>query len=194
MLAYFHYDASIKDEYGNITGEKSKVQLFIKPKSINVKTFFSGFPIESNLLATIFIEPEPIARILYINPNKKSLAQQLISHSNPYGKDRTEVVSNSGFYSSNLKQYIKDVNSILKLKNLLVYDFNVINQINKELKNNQNLDINTFYKKTLKEPELIKNYPPAFKRAKSTGGYFPDIEFPLKYTVKNNTPSEQNLF
>lgn len=142
VVSVLDYDIPIKDEFGNVTSDKTKLQLIIKPKRVDLITFFSDLSIESNLLATAFeYSNVKNANILYVNKNKKSLAQQLISHDIPNGKDRTEVVSNTGFYKNNIKQYINDVNNILKLKEPFVYNEERINKINTEIDKTEKPDI-----------------------------------------------------
>lgn len=152
IVSVLDYDIPIKDEFGNVTTNKTKLQLIIKPKPIGIKTFFSNLPIESNLLATAFefnsINNE---RILYVNKNKKSLAQQLISHSIPNGRDRTEVVSNTGFYKKNIKYYIESVNKNLKLKEPFLYNEIFIDRINLEIEKSENPDVEDIIKNIKKE-------------------------------------------
>ena len=152
IVSVLDYDIPIKDEFGNVTTNKTKLQLIIKPKPIGIKTFFSNLPIESNLLATAFefnsINNE---RILYVNKNKKSLAQQLISHSIPNGRDRTEVVSNTGFYKKNIKYYIESVNKNLKLKEPFLYNEIFIDRINLEIEKTENPDVEDIIKNIKKE-------------------------------------------
>lgn len=152
IVSVLDYDIPIKDEFGNVTTNKTKLQLIIKPKPIGIKTFFSNLPIESNLLATAFefnsINNE---RILYINKNKKSLAQQLISHSIPNGRDRTEVVSNTGFYKKNIKYYIESVNKNLKLKEPFLYNEIFIDRINLEIEKSENPDVEDIIKNIKKD-------------------------------------------
>lgn len=152
IVSVLDYDIPIKDEFGNVTTNKTKLQLIIKPKPIGIKTFFSNLPIESNLLATAFefnsINNE---RILYVNKNKKSLAQQLISHSIPNGKDRTEVVSNTGFYKKNIKYYIESVNKNLKLKKPFLYNEIFIDRINLEIEKSENPDVEDIIKNIKKD-------------------------------------------
>lgn len=142
IVSVLDYDIPVKDEYGNVTSDKTKLQLVIKPKKLDLKTFFSDLSIESNLLATAF-EYSNIknANILYVNKNKKSLAQQLISHSIPSGRNRTEVVSNTGFYKNNVKHYIEDVNKKIKLKEPFLYNEEFINKINLEIEKNDKPDV-----------------------------------------------------
>lgn len=156
IVSVLDYDIPIKDELGNITTNKTKLQLIIKPKPIGIKTFFSNLPIESNILATAF-EFDSInnEHILYVNKNKKSLAQQLISHSIPDGRDRTEVVSNSGFYKKNIKYYIESVNKNLKLKESFLYNEDFIDRINLEIENTDNPDVE----------DIIRNINKNFLRA-----------------------------
>lgn len=152
IVSVLDYDIPIKDEFGNVTTNKTKLQLIIKPKPIGIKTFFSNLPIESNLLATAFefnsINNE---RILYVNKNKKSLAQQLISHSIPNGRDRTEVVSNTGFYKKNIKYYIESVNKNLKLKEPFLYNEIFIDRINLEIEKSENPDVEDIIKNIKKD-------------------------------------------
>lgn len=152
IVSVLDYDIPIKDEFGNVTTNKTKLQLIIKPKPIGIKTFFSNLPIESNLLATAFefnsINNE---RILYVNKNKKSLAQQLISHSIPNGRDRTEVVSNTGFNKKNIKYYIESVNKNLKLKEPFLYNEIFIDRINLEIEKSENPDVEDIIKNIKKE-------------------------------------------
>lgn len=152
IVSVLDYDIPIKDEFGNVTTNKTKLQLIIKPKPIGIKTFFSNLPIESNLLATAFefnsINNE---RILYVNKNKKSLAQQLISHSIPNGRDRTEVVSNTGFYKKNIKYYIESVNKDLKLKEPFLYNEIFIDRINLEIEKSENPDVEDIIKNIKKD-------------------------------------------
>lgn len=152
IVSVLDYDIPIKDEFGNVTTNKTKLQLIIKPKPIGIKTFFSNLPIESNLLATAFefnsINNE---RILYVNKNKKSLAQQLISHSIPNGRDRTEVVSNTGFYKKNIKHYIESVNKNLKLKEPFLYNEIFIDRINLEIEKSENPDVEDIIKNIKKD-------------------------------------------
>ena len=152
IVSVLDYDIPIKDEFGNVTTNKTKLQLIIKPKPIGIKTIFSNLPIESNLLATAFefnsINNE---RILYVNKNKKSLAQQLISHSIPNGRDRTEVVSNTGFYKKNIKYYIESVNKNLKLKEPFLYNEIFIDRINLEIEKSENPDVEDIIKNIKKE-------------------------------------------
>ncbi len=152
IVSVLDYDIPIKDEFGNVTTNKTKLQLIIKPKPIGIKTFFSNLPIESNLLATAFefnsINNE---RILYVNKNKKSLAQQLISHSIPNGRDRTEVVSNTGFYKKNLKYYIESVNKNLKLKEPFLYNEIFIDRINLEIEKSENPNVEDIIKNIKKD-------------------------------------------
>ncbi len=142
IVSVLDYDIPVKDEYGNVTSDKTKLQLVIKPKKLDLKTFFSDLSIESNLLATAF-EYSNIknANILYVNKNKKSLAQQLISHSIPSGRNRTEVVSNTGFYKNNVKHYIEDVNKKIKLKEPFLYNEEFIDKINLEIEKNDKPDV-----------------------------------------------------
>lgn len=142
IVSVLDYDIPVKDEYGNVTSDKTKLQLVIKPKKLDLKTFFSDLSIESNLLATAF-EYSNIknANILYVNKNKKSLAQQLISHSIPSGRNRTEVVSNTGFYKNNVKHYIEDVNKKIKLKEPFLYNEDFIDKINLEIEKNDKPDV-----------------------------------------------------
>lgn len=152
IVSVLDYDIPIKDEFGNVTTNKTKLQLIIKPKPIGIKTFFSNLPIESNLLATAFefnsINNE---RILYVNKNKKSLAQQLISHNIPNGRDRTEVVSNTGFYKKNIKYYIESVNKNLKLKEPFLYNEIFIDRINLEIEKSENPDVEDIIKNIKKD-------------------------------------------
>lgn len=142
IVSVLDYDIPVKDEYGNVTSDKTKLQLVIKPKKLDLKIFFSDLSIESNLLATAF-EYSNIknANILYVNKNKKSLAQQLISHSIPSGRNRTEVVSNTGFYKNNVKHYIEDVNKKIKLKEPFLYNEDFIDKINLEIEKNDKPDV-----------------------------------------------------
>lgn len=152
------YDIDIKNEFGDKTGNKTKLQLFIKPKSSNINTFHYSLPIESNLIATMYeYTPECVSNLIYVNKNKKSLAQQLISH-DIQSKDRVEVVFNSGFYINNIKHYQSSVNKILQLKHPLIIDEKLILYVNEEINKNDKPDINSivqsYFDFTLKEPIL----------------------------------------
>lgn len=152
------YDIDIKNEFGDKTGNKTKLQLFIKPKASNVNTFHYALPIESNLIASMYeYTPECVSNLIYVNKNKMSLAQQLISH-DIRSKDRVEVVFNSGFYINNIKQYQKSVNKILQLKHPFLIDEKFILHVNEEINKNDNPDINSIIQSypnfKLKEPSL----------------------------------------
>ena len=82
---------------------------------------------------------ECVSNLIYVNKNKKSLAQQLISH-DIQSKDRVEVVFNSGFYINNIKHYQSSINKILQLKHPLIIDEKLILYINIEEKNQKKLN------------------------------------------------------